>query len=112
MLLIVPHSNYSSCCSVSVTCAYLISRHYVVLRPHFNLSTLDLTMAAKYTPPASPPSPSASFYDVSDEDEDEYNTIAHQQSRKGVKLLYSKSKVHPHSHPLHPRVSHTQGHLN
>ena len=50
-------------------------------------------MAAKFTPPASPSSPSASYYDVSDEDEDEYNTIAHAQSRKGVKLLYSKSKV-------------------
>ncbi|OQE21685.1 hypothetical protein PENSTE_c011G01971 [Penicillium steckii] len=53
-------------------------------------------MAAKFTPPASPSSPSASYYDVSDEDEDEYNTIAHAQSRKGVKLLYSKSKVYVH----------------
>lgn len=48
----------------------------------------------KYTPPPSPPSPTASFYDMSDDDEDEYNTIAHARSGKGVKLLYSKSKVH------------------
>ena len=41
----------------------------------------------------SPPSPSASFYDMSDEEECEYNTIAHRNSAKGVKLLYSKSKV-------------------
>ncbi|KAJ6150958.1 GTPase-activating protein GYP7 [Penicillium chermesinum] len=50
----------------------------------------------KYTPPPSPPSPTASFYDVSDEDEDEYNTIAHAHSSRGVKLLYSKSKVYVH----------------
>lgn len=47
----------------------------------------------KYTPPPSPPSPTASYYDLSDDDEDEYNTIAHARSGKGVKLLYSKSKV-------------------
>jgi len=47
----------------------------------------------QYTPPASPPSPTASFYDVSDDEEDEYNTIAHSASGRGVKLLFSKSKV-------------------
>lgn len=47
----------------------------------------------KYTPPPSPPSPTASFYDVSDDDEDDYNTISHATSRRGVKLLFSKSKV-------------------
>lgn len=46
-----------------------------------------------YTPPPSPPSPTASFYDVSDDEEDDYNTIAHSESGKGVKLLFSKSKV-------------------
>ncbi|KAF3400109.1 GTPase-activating protein GYP7 [Penicillium rolfsii] len=50
----------------------------------------------KYTPPPSPPSPTASFYDLSDNDEDEYNTIAQAQSGRGVKLLYSKSKVYVH----------------
>ncbi|KAJ5438964.1 GTPase-activating protein GYP7 [Penicillium daleae] len=53
----------------------------------------------KYTPPPSPPSPTASFYDLSDNDEDEYNTIAQAQSRRGVKLLYSKSKVYVHPTP-------------
>lgn len=48
--------------------------------------------SVKYTPPSSP-SPTASFYDVSDDDEDEYNTISHARSGRGVKLLYSKSKV-------------------
>ena len=42
---------------------------------------------------ATPPSPSASFYDVSDDEEGEYNTITHTSTRKGVKLLFSKSKV-------------------
>lgn len=52
-----------------------------------------MTGPVKYTPPPSPPSPTASFYDLSDDDEGEYNTIAHASSGKGVKLLYSKSKV-------------------
>jgi hypothetical protein len=58
-----------------------------------------MTGPVKYTPPPSPPSPTASFYDLSDDDEGEYNTIAHASSGKGVKLLYSKSKVRvpPHS---------------
>lgn len=40
-----------------------------------------------------PPSPSASFYDMSDDEEGEYNTILHSSSGRGVKLLFSKSKV-------------------
>ncbi|KIW17270.1 hypothetical protein PV08_04461 [Exophiala spinifera] len=43
-----------------------------------------------------PPSPSASFYDVSDDEEGGYNTIAHTSVSRGVKLLYSKSKVYVH----------------
>lgn len=43
-----------------------------------------------------PPSPSASFYDVSDDEEGGYNTIAHTSLSRGVKLLYSKSKVYVH----------------
>lgn len=43
-----------------------------------------------------PPSPSASYYDVSDDDEGGYSTIAHANSGRGVKLLYSKSKVYVH----------------
>ncbi|PWY80923.1 RabGAP/TBC [Aspergillus sclerotioniger CBS 115572] len=53
----------------------------------------------KYTPPPSPPSPTASYYDVSDDEEDDYNTISHSTSRRGVKLLFSKSKVYVHPTP-------------
>ncbi|KAI9837362.1 MAG: GTPase activating protein [Sclerophora amabilis] len=54
---------------------------------------------AQMTPPASPPSPSASFYDFSDDEEGEYNTITHTSSGRGVKLLFSKSKVYVHPTP-------------
>lgn len=40
-----------------------------------------------------PVSPTASFYDLSDDEEGEYNTIMHSSSGRGVKLLFSKSKV-------------------
>ncbi|PKY06782.1 RabGAP/TBC [Aspergillus campestris IBT 28561] len=50
----------------------------------------------KYTPPASP---TASFYDISDQDEGDYSTISHLQTRRGVKLLFSKSKVYVHPTP-------------
>ncbi|ENI06740.1 hypothetical protein COCC4DRAFT_192817 [Bipolaris maydis ATCC 48331] len=46
-----------------------------------------------------PPSPTASFYDMSDDEEGEYNTIRHTSSGKGVKLLYTKSKVYVHPSP-------------
>jgi TBC1 domain family member 15 len=46
-----------------------------------------------------PASPTASFYDMSDEDEEEYNTISQPESRRGVKLLFSKSKVYVHPSP-------------
>ncbi|KAF1990159.1 GTPase-activating protein GYP7 [Aulographum hederae CBS 113979] len=49
--------------------------------------------------PPSPPSPSASFYDMSDDEEGDYNTIMHTRTGKGVKLLYSKSKVYVHPTP-------------
>ena len=40
-----------------------------------------------------PPSPTASFYDTSDDEEGEYHTIEQASTDKGVKLLFSKSKV-------------------
>ncbi|EER43928.1 GTPase-activating protein GYP7 [Histoplasma capsulatum H143] len=49
--------------------------------------------SARLTPP---PSPTASFYDISDDDEGDYNTITHTSTGKGVKLLFSKSKVCTH----------------
>ncbi|KAF2146152.1 uncharacterized protein K452DRAFT_283444 [Aplosporella prunicola CBS 121167] len=48
------------------------------------------------SPDPAPPSPTASFYDMSDDDEAEYSTIRHSASGQGVKLLYSKSKVYVH----------------
>ncbi|MCJ1406480.1 GTPase activating protein [Ptychographa xylographoides] len=51
------------------------------------------------TPPGSPRSPTASFYDLSDDEEGEYNTIMHSSSGRGVKLLFSKSKVYVHPTP-------------
>lgn len=47
----------------------------------------------------SPPSPTASFYDLSDDEEGGYNTITHTTSGRGVKLLFSKSKVYVHPTP-------------
>ncbi|KAK6344241.1 GTPase activating protein [Orbilia brochopaga] len=52
-------------------------------------------MPEEYTPPASP---TASYYDLSDDDED-YSTITHTSTGRGVKLLYTKSKVYVHPTP-------------
>lgn len=49
--------------------------------------------------PPSPPSPTASFYDMSDDEEGGYSTIRHTKTGKGVKLLYTKSKVYIHPTP-------------
>ncbi|KAL8704142.1 MAG: hypothetical protein Q9201_002692 [Fulgogasparrea decipioides] len=53
--------------------------------------------AVQSTPPGSPAA--ASFYDLSDGEEGEYNTIMHSTSGRGVKLLFSKSKVYVHPTP-------------
>ncbi|KAK7432469.1 GTPase activating protein [Neonectria magnoliae] len=51
-------------------------------------------------PPAPRPvSPSTSFYALSDDEEGEYNTITHAETGRGVKLLFSKSKVYVHPTP-------------
>lgn len=58
-------------------------------------------MASVHTPPGTPPSPSASLYDVSDtEEEGEYKTIRQVSTGRGVRLLYTKSKVY-----IHPSAS-------
>ncbi|APA15361.1 hypothetical protein sscle_14g101310 [Sclerotinia sclerotiorum 1980 UF-70] len=49
--------------------------------------------------PARPVSPSNSFYALSDDEEGEYNTVTHLESGRGVKLLFSKSKVYIHPTP-------------
>lgn len=51
---------------------------------------------AKFTPPASP---TGSYYDLSDDNEDEYSTITHSSTGRTVKLLFSKSKVYVHPSP-------------
>lgn len=43
--------------------------------------------------PSPPDSPATSFYAMSDDDEGSYDTIAHTETGRGVKLLFSKSKV-------------------
>lgn len=51
---------------------------------------------------AAPPrasSPSNSFYAMSDDEEGEYDTITHTRTGRGVKLLFSKSKVYVHPSP-------------
>jgi len=50
-------------------------------------------MTSSANPTKSPPSPTSSFYALSDDEEGEYDTITHTSSGRGVKLLYSKSKV-------------------
>ncbi|PPJ57036.1 hypothetical protein CBER1_00559 [Cercospora berteroae] len=59
-------------------------------------STPPLGAADAARDPPSPPSPTASFYDMSDDEETEYSTIRHSKTGKGVKLLYCKSKVYVH----------------
>ncbi|OTA91768.1 hypothetical protein M434DRAFT_22230 [Hypoxylon sp. CO27-5] len=50
-------------------------------------------------PPDPASSPTGSFYAMSDDEESEYGTITHTETGKGVKLLYSKSKVYIHPTP-------------
>ncbi|WZH46295.1 rab-GTPase-TBC domain-containing protein [Fusarium acuminatum] len=44
-------------------------------------------------------SPSNSYYALSDDEEGEYNTIRNAETGRGVKLLFSKSKVYVHPSP-------------
>ncbi len=55
--------------------------------------------ASEDNPSVRSPSPTGSFYAMSDDEEGEYNTITHTQTGRGVKLLFSKSKVSPRRHP-------------
>ncbi len=49
--------------------------------------------------PPRPLSPAGSFYAMSDDEEGDYNTITHTETGRGVKLLFSKSKVYVHPTP-------------
>ena len=64
----------------------------------YHLLNMPLSDAQPISP-VSPISPTASVYDLSDGEEDEYNTIMHSTSGRGVKLLFSKSKVYVHPTP-------------
>lgn len=46
-----------------------------------------------------PASPAGSFYAMSDDEEGDYDTITHTETGRGVKLLFSKSKVYIHPTP-------------
>ncbi|KAK4168042.1 GTPase-activating protein GYP7 [Cladorrhinum sp. PSN259] len=46
-----------------------------------------------------PSSPTGSFYAMSDDEESDYNTVTHTDPARGVKLLFSKSKVYIHPTP-------------
>jgi len=59
--------------------------------------------------PARPPSPTSSFYALSDDEEGEYNTITHTSTGRGVKLLYSKSKA---GFPSNPQNTCSYGIIN
>ncbi|KAK4189631.1 rab-GTPase-TBC domain-containing protein [Podospora australis] len=50
-------------------------------------------------PPPRSASPSGSLYAMSDDEESDYNTITHTDPQRGVKLLFSKSKVYIHPTP-------------
>lgn len=60
--------------------------------------------------PARPASPSNSFYALSDDEEGDYNTITHTTTGRGVKLLFSKSKVCGPIQPAALRMSQMWGH--
>ncbi|KAL2162691.1 hypothetical protein VTH06DRAFT_6527 [Thermothelomyces fergusii] len=49
--------------------------------------------------PPRPASPAGSFYAMSDDEEGDYDTITHTETGRGVKLLFSKSKVYVHPTP-------------
>lgn len=67
-----------------------------------------MTSGRRLSPSSSnrPASPGGSFYAMSDDEEGEYNTITHAETGRGVKLLFSKSKVSSMAWPApaaHPR---------
>jgi hypothetical protein len=71
-------------------------------KAELKLSLIPLTMSqqdsgAADAPPQQPAqrsaSPSNSYYALSDDEEGEYNTIRNAETGRGVKLLFSKSKV-------------------
>jgi len=65
-------------------------------------STATETASSSFSAISHPPrpvSPAGSFYAMSDDEEGDYNTITHTETGRGVKLLFSKSKVYVHPTP-------------
>ncbi|KAK1783610.1 rab-GTPase-TBC domain-containing protein [Copromyces sp. CBS 386.78] len=62
-------------------------------------SSTTSTPSAVPTSIPRPSSPAGSYYAMSDDEEGDYNTITHTSSGRGVKLLYTKSKVYIHPTP-------------
>ena len=86
--MIIPSTSQSSSIPITNTILTLANKPC----DHSNMTTLSKSTSA------GPASPSASFYDMSDDEEGEYNTVRHAKTGKGVKLLYTKSKVGYLSH--------------
>lgn len=82
-------------------CTSSLSRRCCRLSSHNALSAFasqTVAMTSDSLPsgsalPARPSSPSGSLYAMSDDEEGDYNTITHTETGRGVKLLFSKSKV-------------------
>jgi len=74
-------------------------RHQRIVSANMAPSTPFSKAADASTDPPSPPSPTASFYDMSDDEETGYSTVRHSKTSRGVKLLYAKSKVYLHPTP-------------
>ncbi|KAG7289556.1 hypothetical protein NEMBOFW57_005927 [Staphylotrichum longicolle] len=62
-------------------------------------ATTATTTPSAISHPPRPASPTGSFYAMSDDEEGDYNTITHTETGRGVKLLFSKSKVYIHPTP-------------
>ncbi|KAK3685935.1 rab-GTPase-TBC domain-containing protein [Podospora appendiculata] len=62
-------------------------------------TTLEAAAAAAIRRLNTPSSPTGSLYAMSDDEEGDYDTITSAQASRGVKLLFSKSKVYIHPTP-------------
>ncbi|KAK4043091.1 hypothetical protein C8A01DRAFT_44013 [Parachaetomium inaequale] len=69
---------------------------------HTSQQTTTTTTTSSFSTISHPPrpaSPAGSFYAMSDDEEGGYDTITHTETGRGVKLLFSKSKVYIHPTP-------------
>ncbi|GAB1314975.1 GTPase activating protein [Madurella fahalii] len=68
------------------------------LPPSQQTTTTTSSLSSQSHPPR-PASPAGSLYAMSDDEEGDYDTITHTETGRGVKLLFSKSKVYIHPTP-------------